>query len=182
MSMMLQFQDEVMAKAWDVLKKTDDLHMAYFPKAKPTEFLPNSFVLVKYRTGKPPTRTHTYWRGPLKVISNERSEYLLYDLITDKTKPYHVSDMKQFVFDPLHTDPMDIARRDYLEFFVEKVLDMTGDPKKVTTLKFLIKWLGYDDTYNTWEPWKEVRDVEILHTYLRANDLHKIIPKKFSIN
>jgi transposase InsO family protein len=182
MSMMLQFQDEVMAKARDVLKKTDDLHMAYFPKAKPTEFLPDTFVLVKYRTGKPPTRTHTYWRGPLKVISNERSEYLLYDLITNKTKPYHVSDMKQFVFDPLHTDPIDIARRDYLEFFVEKVLDMTGDLKKVTTLKFLIKWLGYDDTYNTWEPWKEVRDVETLHTYLRANNLHKIIPKKFSNN
>jgi transposase InsO family protein len=126
MSMMLQFQDEVMAKARDVLKKTDDLHMAYFPKAKPTEFLPDTFVLVKYRTGKPPTRTHTYWRGPLKVISNERSEYLLYDLITNKTKPYHVSDMKQFVFDPLHTDPIDIARRDYLEFFVEKVLDKKG--------------------------------------------------------
>ena len=57
---------------------------------------------------------------------------------------------------------------------------MTGDPKRVTTLKFLIKWLGYDDTHNTWEPWKEVRDVEVLHTYLRANNLTKIIPKKFS--
>jgi hypothetical protein len=105
---------------------------------------------------------------------------MLYDLIQNKTKPYHASDMKPFVFDPLHTDPMDIARRDYLEFFVEKVLDMAGDPKKVTTLKFLIKWLGYDDTHNTWEPWKEVRDVEILHQYLRANNLTKMIPKKFS--
>jgi hypothetical protein len=88
--------------------------------------------------------------------------------------------MKPFVFDPLHTDPLDIARRGYLEFFVEKVLDMTGDPKKVTTIQFLIKWLEYDDTHNTWEPWKEVRDFEILHTYLRKNNLTKIIPKKFS--
>jgi hypothetical protein len=76
---------------------------------------------------------------------------------------------------------LDIARRNHLESFVEKVLDMTGDPKKVTILKFLIKWLGYDDTYNTWELWKEVRDVEILHTYLRKNNLSKIIPKKFSV-
>jgi hypothetical protein len=75
------------------------------------------------------------------VISNEKSEYLLYDLIQNKAKPYHASDMKQFVFDPLHTDPLDIARRDYLEFFVEKILDMTGDLKEVTTLKFLIKCL-----------------------------------------
>jgi transposase InsO family protein len=180
MSQMLQFQDEVMTKARDIFKKTDDLHMASFPKEKPTEFLPGSYVVVKYRSGKPPSRTHTFWRGPLKVISNEKSEYLLYDLIQSKEKPYHASDMKQFVFDPLHTDPLDIARRDYLEFFVEKVLDMTGDPKRVTTLKFLIKWLGYDDTYNTWEPWKEVRDVGTLHTYLRENNLQKIIPKKFS--
>jgi hypothetical protein len=57
---------------------------------------------------------------------------------------------------------------------------MTGDPKKVTTLRFLIKWLGYDDTHKTWEPWEELRNVKILHTYLRANNLTKIIPKKFS--
>jgi hypothetical protein len=30
------------------------------------------------------------------------------------------------------------------------------------------------------EPWKEVRDVKILHTYLRASDLTKIIPQTFS--
>jgi hypothetical protein len=122
---------------------------------------------------------HTYWRGPLRVITNNKSEYLLFDLIQNKEKSYHASDLKPFIFDPLHVNPLDIARRDYLEFFVEKVLDMTGDPKKVTTLKFLIKWLGYDDTHNTWEPYKEVRDVEILHTYLRTNNLSKIIPKKF---
>jgi hypothetical protein len=131
---------------------------------------------VKYCTGKPPTRAHTFWRGPLKVVANDKSEYLLHDLVQNKTKPYHVSDMKPFVFNPLQTDPLDIARRDYLEFFVEKVLDMRGDPKRVSSLTFLTKWLGYDDTHNTWEPWK-VCVVEILHTYLRANTLSKIIPK-----
>ena len=60
MSQMLQFQDEVMTKARNILKKTDDLHMATFPKVKPTEFLPGSYVVVKYRSGNPPTRTHTY--------------------------------------------------------------------------------------------------------------------------
>jgi hypothetical protein len=89
--------------------------------------------------------------------------------------------MKPFIFNPLQVNPLDIARRDYLEFFVEKGLDMTGDPKRVTTLRLLTKWLGYDDTNNTWEPYKEVRDVEILHTYLRTNNLSKIIPKKLAI-
>jgi hypothetical protein len=57
--------------------------------------------------------------------------------------------LKPFVFDPLNRDPsLDIARRDYLEFFVEKILAMSGDVKKVSTLDFHVKWLGYDDTFN----------------------------------
>ena len=35
--------------------------------------------------------------------------------------------MKPLVFDPMKTDPTDIARRDYLEFFIEDILDMKGD-------------------------------------------------------
>jgi hypothetical protein len=77
----------------------------------------------------------------------EKMTYVLISII-NKTKPYHALDMKPFLFNPLHTDPLDIARMDYSDFFVEKVLDMTGDPKKVTTLQFLIKWLRYDDTHN----------------------------------
>jgi hypothetical protein len=68
-SQMLRFQDEVMTKARDVLKSTDKLHMATFTKMKPTEFAHGSYVLVKYRTGQPPTRHHTFWTGPLNQIN-----------------------------------------------------------------------------------------------------------------
>ena len=104
--------------------------MASFPKIIPTEFPHGSYVLVKYRQGSAPTRLHTQWKAPLKVLDNNKSEYLSYDLITHKEKPYHASDMKQFNFNPLTTDPLDIARKDYLEFFVEKVLGMTGEHQK----------------------------------------------------
>jgi hypothetical protein len=107
------------------------------------------------------------------------SQYLLLDLVTDKQKPYHVSDLKPFVFDPLKVDPLDIARRDYLVFFIEKILAMSGDVKKVSTLDFHVKWLGCDDTFNLWLPWKDLRKTEILHSYLRRNNLGNIIPKKF---
>ena len=168
-----------MAKARDIFKRSDDLHMASFPKLKPTEFLHGSYVLVKYREGSAPTRLHTKWRGPLKVLDNDKSEYLLYDLITHKEKPYHASDMKPFLFNPLLTDPLDVARKDYLEFFIEKVLDIKGDIKKLKTLEFQIKWLEYDDSYNSWEPWANIRTVAIVHEYLRTNNLGKIIPKQF---
>ena len=181
MSKMLQFQDEVMSKARDIFKQSDELHMAHFPKQKPTEFKHGSHCLVKYRKGSAPTRLHTQWKGPLKVLNNDKSEYLLLDLVTNKEKAYHASDMKPFHFDPLLVNPLDIARRDYLEFFVETILEMTGNPKRCTDLQFLVKWVGYDDSYNSYEPWKNLRDLSVLHEYLTSNNLTRLIPKKFRV-
>jgi hypothetical protein len=90
--------------------------------------------------------------------------------------------MKPFRFDPLVTNPIDIARKDYLEFFIEEILDMKGDGKRVSTFSFLVKWLGYDDIQNSWEPWKNVRDTDKVHEYLRANNMANFIPKKFKTN
>ena len=84
------------------------------------EYPTDSYVLVHYRTGSPPTRLHTHWHGPIKVIRGLNSRYTLLDLITGKEKDYHVSDMKPFVFDSAIVDPVDVARRDYIEFFIEK--------------------------------------------------------------
>jgi hypothetical protein len=139
----LLVQDEVMERACTILQESDNLHTATSSAKVPTTFLPGTYVLVKYRNSSnlypAPTRLHTYWKGPLKFISNVLSEYLLLDLITDKQKTYHVLDLKPFVFDPLNTDPLDIARRDYMEFFIKKILAMSADVKKVSTLDFHVK-------------------------------------------
>jgi hypothetical protein len=122
---MLKFQDEVMERARKIIQESDSKHTATALAKVPTTFLPGTYVLGKYCNSSDlcpaPTRLHTYWQGPLKVISNVLSEYLLLDLIKDKQKPYHVSDMKPSVFDPLNVDPLDIARSDYLEFFIKKI-------------------------------------------------------------
>jgi hypothetical protein len=76
----------------------------------------------------------------------------------------------------MEVDPLDIARRDYLEYFVEEILEHRGNPKKVSTLQFLVKWLNYTEDYNTWEPWANLRLVGPLHKYLRANQMEKLIP------
>jgi hypothetical protein len=102
---MLQFQDEVMTKARSILQQPDDLHNAFKSTVIKTAYLPGSYVLVKYRNSfdlyPAPTRLHTFWKGPLRVMSNVLSEYLLLDLITNTEKPYHVTDMKPFIFIPL---------------------------------------------------------------------------------
>ena len=73
--------------------------------------------------------------------------------------------------------PADTARRDYMEFFVEKILAHAGDIKKPTSMSFHVKWLNFDDSSNTWEPWKSLRLCDALHDYLRNNNMTRFIPK-----
>ena len=143
------------------------------------EYLPNSYVLVHYRTGLPPTRLHTNWKGPMRVIKGLNSHDTLLDLITGKEKDYHVSDMKPFVFDSALVDPLDIARRDQMDFFIEKISDHRGKLNHRKLLQFFVSWMRYDQSYDSWEPYANLRDSDHLHSYLREKKLTQLIPSKF---
>ena len=58
----------------------------------------------------------------MRVVSGSNSRYTLYDLVTNEEKDYHVSDMKEFLYDASVVDPLDVAR-DHMEYFVEAILD-----------------------------------------------------------
>jgi hypothetical protein len=77
MSKMLRFQDEVMEQARSILQESDSLHIASSSATVPTAYLPGTYVLVKYRNSSSlypaPTCLHTFWKGPLRVISNTLS-------------------------------------------------------------------------------------------------------------
>lgn len=54
---------------------TRDLHhIAQAQPAHTTEFPINSYVLVKYRN-RPPTKFHSAWRGPMRVVNFHKSHY-----------------------------------------------------------------------------------------------------------
>jgi Chromo (CHRromatin Organisation MOdifier) domain len=132
---------------------------------------------VHYRSGSPPARLHTSLRGPLRVVSGSNSRYTLHDLITNKEKEYHVSDMKQFLYDPNHVDPVDVARRDHMEFFVESISSHRGNLNRSAS-EFLVKWRDYPESENSWEPYSNLRDNAILHDYLKLKKLHRLINKQ----
>ena len=179
MSDMLAMQDSLLSASAKELLRTDLLHLSSMEQAKHTEYEPNSYVLVYYRTGAPPTRLHIFGRGPIQVVSRKDSRYLLKDLISHKEKEYHVSDMKPFIFDPSTTNPTDIARRDHLEFFVDKVFRHRGDLKSKRDLEFHVKWLDYDESRDSWEPYSALRDTSQLHEYLWLHKLDKLSLRKF---
>ena len=146
-----------------------------------TQFRPNSFVLVQYPNSamgtRAPTKLHTHWKGPMRVISNKGAEYTLLDLVQNKNVTVHVTRLKEFEHDPARHNPLEIAAKDYEEDEVEKIIRHTGDPKRKSSMDFLVRWLGYDDSEDLWLPWSALRNNVALHTYLRDNNMEKLIPK-----
>ena len=172
---MIRIQDDLWNKSRELRLAADKNHLAT-QSADITSFPIDSYVLASYVV-QPPTRLHTKWSGPFKVVGNENSEYRLFDLVTKKEKLVHVTRLKEFIFNPHMTDPKDIARRDYLEYFVESIVDHRGSTSRKSELHFYVKWLNYSEEHNTWEPWANLRLVDKLHDYLRANNMARLIPR-----
>jgi len=138
-------------------------------------------VLVQYphtaMGNKPPSKLHTHWKGPMRVISNNGSEYKLHDLVQNKDISVHISRLKEFKHDNHHHDPLAIAAKDYEEEPVEAILAHQGNPKRKTSMDFLVRWLGYDESEDLWLPWSALVNNTALHKYLRENNMEKLIPK-----
>jgi hypothetical protein len=54
-----------------------------------------------------------------------------------------------------------------------------GDVGRLKTLAFYVKWRGFDESFNSWESWKNLRETEMLRRYLILHGLQKLIPAKF---
>ena len=177
-SEMIRIQDDLWNKSRSLRLAADKAHLANQSETI-TNFPIDSYVLASYVV-QPPTRLHTKGSGPFKVLGNENLEYELLDLITRKEKTVHVTRLKEFIFNPAITEPQDIARRDYLEFFVEAMRRHRGPTSRksrTSDFHFLVKWLNYPESANTWEPYGNLRRVDNLHDYLTAKEMEHLIPK-----
>ena len=85
--------------------------------------------------------------------------------------------MRIFKFIPSKVDPLNVARSDYDEFFIEKIIAHEGDFKKVSTLTFLVRWRFHSSEFDSYEAWKTLRHSEQLHEYLRSIGKSNMIPK-----
>ena len=75
-------------------------------------------------------------------LSHESYQRIKFPLYTPRPHNYHVSDMKPFVFDSVIVDPLDIARGDQMDFFIEKILDHRGKLSHRKSLQFVCNGVG----------------------------------------
>jgi hypothetical protein len=116
----------------------------------------------------------------MKVIGNTGNTYTLQNLIDNKYEQVHIKLIHPFEYDPDNTDPADVARKDYISgFVVEQILSHHGDKHRRSTLDFLVKWQGLDDTHNLYIPYSELTKNPVLHQYLFENGMKVLIHKEF---
>ena len=59
--------------------------------------------------------------------------------------------------------------RDFYE--VEAILRHRGNPRKKSTMQFLVKWQGYDESANTWQSLKDLAGNAVLEEYVQKTGL-----------
>jgi hypothetical protein len=180
---LVRVQKEIIKIAIRNQEETDLFHLSQRGGKEITEFPPNSYVLVNYEGEghMPPSKLHTYLRGPVKVISNNGPIYTVQDLATDKLLDFHVKLLHPFDFDAAIVDPREVAKHDEDYFDIDKVEAhrFIGSKRNRTDLEFLILFEG--DKKATWQPWSiDLGRNEKIHRYLRSHELARYIPSKYT--
>ena len=176
MGNMLKQQKLLIEVAQETQLNHDSHHMSGFDPDF-TEFPINSYVLLNPPEGKRP-KLSARKCGPFRVVNYVSSKYTLQNLLTSKNFDVHVTKLTPFNYDTTRTDPKTIAMDDEQEFLIESVIAHRGDRTRRKTLEFLVKWHGYADDANSWEPYCNLRDTDQLLVYLRQNQLKSLIPNK----
>ncbi len=103
------------------------------------------------------------YRGPFLLVSKDTPRYSLQHLVTGKTFDTNVTTLQPFHCDTKVVDPKIVARQAAGEFIVDTIIEIRGTKNSKnrrynrTGLELLVKWSGYDESYNSSEPYKEVR-------------------------
>ena len=189
---MMQAQSEILKIAQKTQRATDDFEIAKRAKSNKrkfggqeiTEFPINSYVLVNYEgeDNKPPSKLHTYLRGPLRVVNYKGPIYTLQNLVRPtKLEDFHVKLLHPFKFDESNVDPSDVAQHDEEYSGIKEVLEhrFANKKKRRTDLQFKLIWEG--DKEPNWYSWNSTfGHAEKIHDYLTTHNLKKYIPTQYT--
>jgi hypothetical protein len=133
------------------------------------------YVLLSYPS-RPPSKLAGIYRGPLVVHRKIRDDlYEVRDLVSDTISQVHISRMHALRVPPESTeaDILQLAALDHDEYVVDSIADHRRIGTRKHNLEFLVRWLGYEPSEDTWEPYSTVKDLAALDQYLAAHpELH----------
>jgi hypothetical protein len=178
---LLKVQSQLISVAQNQQHKLDAFHVAQRTPESLTEFPINSYVLCEYEVKKP-SKYHTNLHGPYRVVNVNRNKtvYTVQHLITNKLQDYHAKLLREFRHDN-NTDPYEVAKHDDEYDDIVEVLAhrFKGTKKRSSDLQFHIIWGKSKNPQ--WEDWNpSISSNEIIHDYLKRNQLRRYIPRKYT--
>jgi len=136
---------------------------------KAIKFNVGDYVLIDY-PNRPPHKLSAIYRGPMKILGKIRDDiFECYDLVSNKSVRFHIDRLRTFNVgkDITEEKMVQLAAKDKDEYIVEQIVEYRGNPKgKRSLLEFRVRWQGYDDTEDTWLPYRNVRDLIALDTFI----------------
>eukprot|EP00873_Tetraselmis_striata_P040350 jgi/Tetstr1/460614/TSEL_000539.t1 len=130
-----------------------------------------------YMADKPARKFRQRYIGPYPVTAKISSQAYRLRLppTFDCRNVFHVSRLRRCVNPNAQPDTIPSSVEPPVdEFVVERVLDFSIERredmfKRGLCLVFLVRWLNYDSSHDSWEQYSALRRVEALHDFARAN-------------
>ena len=82
-------------------------------------------------------------RGPHQVRGQKQSIYFIEDLVLGKQIKTHVHNLRPFLFNPNHVNPIEVAQQNEQVFMVRDIKAHRGDHHRRSSMEFLVRWTGY---------------------------------------
>ena len=115
--------------------------------------------------------------GPYKVIEQIKNDITCQHVVTNIVSSLHASRVTPYFGTPDTAYTTALLDRD--EYIIDFIITHRGNPRKISTLEFLVRWQNYSSEHDTWEPWIEMKKVSAVHLYLQSNNMSHIIPRQF---
>jgi transposase InsO family protein len=149
----------------------------------------NDYVIYEYPQSllvgdSRPDKLAMHYRGPYRIIKIDGSRIEIQNLVNTQTTVAHISQLRPFLYDPNYVNPVEVARNAGEEFEIDSIVTIRGNHGRNarrflrTDLEVRVRWLGYSDRHDTWEPFQEMKLSEKFQQYCWDNDLkYLLIPE-----
>ena len=190
-SKLLNMQAEVIARALTIQEIVTHRHVDKQLRTQRVNpgFNPNDYVLWEFPENglskdSRPDRLTPHYRGPYRVTRSTGHTVQIQNLITEELHEVIVSHLKSFNFDPTIVNPIEVAHHARQEFLPERILQIDGNRSSSRTRRYLrtnltvkVRWTGYSEQWDTWEPYQELKHTRAFREYCDKHNLQYLLDK-----